>query len=64
MAELEWSVLARQSLGQRLPSREQLQDVTGAWEEQRNRAHATVTWRFTTETARTRLVRLYPNLPS
>lgn len=64
MAELEWSVLARQSLQQRLPSREQVTEVTNAWEEQRNEAHASVTWRFTTETARTRLARLYPEFPS
>lgn len=64
MCEIEWSVLARQSLGQRLPDRLQVDTVVDAWEEQRNKAHATVTWRFTTETARTRLARLYPELPS
>ena len=64
MGEIEWSVLARQCLGQRLSDCLQVETVLDAWEEQRNQAHATVTWRFTTETARTRLARLYPGLPS
>ena len=64
MAELEWSVLSRQSLDQRLESREHVADVLHTWQLQRNQARATVTWRFTTQTARTRLSRLYPQLPT
>ena len=64
MCEIEWSVLSRQCLGQRLPDRLQVETVVDTWEEQRNQAHATVTWRFTTEIARSRLARLYPELPS
>jgi hypothetical protein len=64
MAELEWSVLARQCLGQRLPARERVAAEVESWEAERNGAQATVTWRFTTDTARTRLTRLYPKLPS
>jgi transposase len=64
MAELEWSVLSRQSLDQRLESRERVTDALQTWQTQRNQARATVTWRFTTETARTRLNRLYPALPT
>jgi hypothetical protein len=64
MCEIEWSVLSRQCLGQRLPDRFQVETVVDTWEEQRNQAHATVTWRFTTETARSRLARLYPRLPA
>lgn len=64
MAELEWSVLSRQSLDQRLPSAERVRAVTDKWERGRNEAGATVRWRFTTETARARLGRLYPALPS
>lgn len=60
MAELEWSVLSRQSLNQRLESRERAAEVLHAWQTQRNQARATITWRFTTQTARTRLNRLYP----
>jgi hypothetical protein len=64
MCEIEWSVLSRQCLGQRLPDRLEVERVVDAWEEARNDAHATVSWRFTTESARTRLARLYPELPS
>jgi transposase len=64
MAELEWSVLSRQSLDQRLESRERAAEVLHAWQTQRNQARATITWRFTTQTARTRLNRLYPALPT
>lgn len=64
MAELEWSVLSRQSLDQRLESVERITEVTHRWESQRNRSRATVLWRFTTQTARTRLCRLYPQLPT
>ncbi len=63
MDEVEFSVLDRQCLAQRLPTREQVAAVIAPWEQARNAAHATVTWRFTTETARTRLAKLYPPLP-
>jgi hypothetical protein len=33
-----------------------------AWEQQRNQAHVTLDWRFTTADARIRLKRLYPVL--
>lgn len=62
MCEIEWSVLSRQCLGQRLPARLQVETIVDTWEEQRNQAQATLTWRFTTETARSRLARLYPRL--
>jgi len=38
--------------------------VTAPWEAKRNAARAKVTWRFTTDAARTKLARLYPTLPS
>jgi hypothetical protein len=64
MAELELSVLERQCLAQRLPSREAVAAVVAPWEAARNAAHVKVTWRFTTGAARTKLARLYPALPS
>ncbi len=60
MDELELAVLSRQCLSRRLGSREEVAREIAAWEEQRNAAGATVTWRFTTAHARTKLVRLYP----
>lgn len=62
MAEIEWSVLARQCLAGRLPIRERVAEAIDSWERERNLARETVTWRFTTAAARTSLARLYPAL--
>ncbi len=62
MNELELAVLSKQCLHRRLDSREKVAQEVHAWEEERNAAKATVTWRFTTAHARTRLARLYPKL--
>jgi hypothetical protein len=64
MAEIELSVLARQCLAQRLPSRAELQTVVNAWAADRNVRAASMEWRFTTTDARTKLKRLYPTLQS
>lgn len=61
--EMELSVLTRQCLARRLSSRKEVATEIAAWEAARNAAGATITWRFTTDTARTRLARLYPALP-
>lgn len=58
MNELELAVLSKQCLSRRLGSREPLAHEVAAWEQVRNAAGATVTWRFTTAHARTRLARL------
>ena len=63
MDEVEFSVLERQCLAQRLATPEAVAAVIAPWEATRNAARATVSWRFTTDTARTRLARLYPALP-
>lgn len=60
MNELELAVLSKQCLSRRLGSREELAREVAAWEQARNVAGATVTWRFTTAHARTKLSRLYP----
>lgn len=62
MAEIEFSVLARQCLQRRFPDQSQLQTEVAAWVQDRNTHHATVHWRFTTVDARIRLRRLYPQL--
>jgi hypothetical protein len=64
MAELELAILERQCLGRRLPTLDTVARETRAWERARNASGATVTWRFTTPTARERLARLYPSNPS
>jgi hypothetical protein len=59
MAELEFSVLSRQCLNRRIPDQETLRREIIAWQEQRNAEHATAQWRFSIDTARTKLHRLY-----
>jgi hypothetical protein len=61
MAELEWSVLARQCLARRIPDEATLTQEVGAWVAARNAERVTTTWHFTKEDARTRLPWLYPS---
>ena len=60
MAEIELSVLARQCLDRRMPTKAVVTREVAAWEQDRNQAGTTVNWRFTTEDARIRLKKLYP----
>jgi hypothetical protein len=62
MAEIELSVLARQCLGRRIETREELEREVAAWEEERNERGVEIRWRFTTADARIKLRRLYPVL--
>ena len=62
MAELELSVLGRQCLQQRIPSLQEMQAQVAAWQQRRNQAACRVQWHFTTQEARTKLHKLYPNL--
>ena len=61
MAELEFSMLARQCLNRRIPDREDLAAEVAAWETARNEQRATIHWQFTVEDARIKLLRLYPS---
>ena len=60
MAEIEFSVLVRQCLGQRLAGAGQLREEVGGWEDARNTAGSRIDWRFTTADARIKLKHLYP----
>lgn len=60
MAEIEFSVLARQCLDRRLPELAAVARAVTAWVAQRNAHPTTIDWRFTTDDARIRLKRLYP----
>jgi transposase len=62
MAETELSVLTKQCLDRRIPDAALLTREVAAWVHQRNAAHATVNWRFTTDKARIKLKRLYPSI--
>ena len=59
-AEVELSVLTSQCLDRRIADLETMQREINAWEQERNARQTGVDWRFTTEDARIRLRRLYP----
>ena len=60
MAEIEFSVLSRCCLRQRLPDEEALGREVQALVTEENVARATIDWRFNTHDTRTKLHRLYP----
>ena len=60
--EIEFSVLSRQCLDRRIPTKEELTDEINAWQKQRNQQKALVNWRFKATDARVKLQRLYPTL--
>jgi hypothetical protein len=62
IAEIELSVLTRQCLSRRLPDLETLKQETAAWASHRNATSKGVNWRFTTDDARIKLKRLYPQV--
>jgi hypothetical protein len=59
MAEIEFSVLARECLNRRIDSREKLEQQVLMWGEQRNRKASKIHWSFTVNTAREKLANLY-----
>jgi hypothetical protein len=61
IAECEFSVLARQCLGNRIPDMAALLSQVSAWVENRNRRHVKVDWQFKTNDARRKLKKLYPS---
>ena len=60
MAEIEFSVLSRYCLKQRVPDEPALRREVQALVTERNVARATINWRFNTQDARVKLHRLYP----
>lgn len=62
VAEIELSVLSRQCLARRIADATTLEDEVVAWEQARNATTAKVNWQFTTDDARIKLRRLYPQL--
>ena len=62
MAECEFSVLARQCLDRRIADMQSLTDEVQAWHDTRNECARPAEWRFTTQDARIKLKRLYPDL--
>ena len=62
IAEIELSALSKQALDQRIADRYTLQRQTSAWERERNEKQKSVDWQFTTDDARIKLKRLYPQI--
>jgi hypothetical protein len=60
MVEIEIGVLQGQCLDRRIGERETLVTEVNAWQRQRNDAGAQVQWKFTTQDARKKLGRAYP----
>ncbi len=61
MVEIEIGVLRGQCLDRRIAERERLIAEIAAWQKLRNESGARIKWKFTTEKARDKLARAYPN---
>ena len=61
---IELSVLTRQCLDRRIPSKELLKNEVAAWENNRNQISSKTDWQFTTKDARIKLKPLYPTISS
>ena len=62
VAEIELSVFTKQCLDRRIPDMATLQREAKAWYRKRNSKQKAVDWQFTTEKARIKLKRLYPQI--
>lgn len=62
MAEIEFNAIQTQCLDRRIPDEQTLVREADAWVERRNTAGADIDWRFTTQDARIKLKRLYPQI--
>jgi hypothetical protein len=62
VAEIELSVFTTQCLDRRIPDMAALQQAARAWYRKRNSNQKAVDWQFTTEDARVKLKRLYPQI--
>lgn len=62
IAEIELSVYTKQCLDRRIDDIETLRREAKAWTERRNAAGTKVDWHFTTDDARIKLKRLYPQI--
>lgn len=62
IAECELSVLSRQALDKRFPTKKELEIQVTAWAKNRNNKQKGVDWQFKTKDARVKLKRLYPTI--
>ena len=63
MVEIEIGVLQGQCLSRRIDDPKWLRNEIAAWEHQRNKARSRINWMFTTDKARAKLGRAYPDAP-
>lgn len=61
MAEIEFSALSRQCLKRRIPDQKTMRQEIDVWTKERNENRVVCNWRFTTEKARVKLKKLYPD---
>ena len=61
MVEIEIGVLKGQCLDRRIESRDRLVAEIDAWQVQRNQNGARIAWMFSTDKARTKMARAYPD---
>jgi len=64
MVEIEIGLLRGQCLDRRIAERERLVSEIKAWQQQRNTSGARIDWKFTTQKARDKLTRAYPDTAS
>lgn len=62
MAEIEFSVMEKQAIKGRVPDEKALSKRVKAWEANRNQQSKRINWQFTTDEARVKLHRLYPQI--
>ena len=62
IAEIEFSTLKTQCLDRRIPTLDLLKKEIAAWENTQNNKTSKIDWQFSTQNARIKLKRLYPNL--
>lgn len=60
IAEIELNVMTRQCLSRRIDAIDKLRQELAAWETDRNKSVACVTWQFTTANTCTKLTLLFP----
>ena len=61
MVEIEIGVLRDQCLDRRIGERQVLIAEIEAWQRQRNASSARIKWKYTTQKARSKLARAYPD---
>jgi DDE superfamily endonuclease len=62
MAEIEFSVFARQELDRPFGCKEQVAQVTAQWASKQNEKQEKINWQFKTKDARIKLAHLYPTI--